>query len=69
MLRTATFGVLCGALAASFASVPGLHAQQAKDGTPDPIPAQIMAAKKVFIANGGLDGTAFGICRRAGEPD
>jgi len=67
--RAVTFGVLCVALAGTLVSVPVLHAQQAKDASPGPIPAQIMAAKKVFIANGGLDGTALEICRRAGEPD
>ena len=69
MLRTVTLGVLCVALAATLLSVPVLHAQQAKDGTPGPIPAQILIAKKVFIANGGVDGTALEVCLRAGEPN
>ena len=57
------------ALAASLFSVPVLHAQQAKEATPAPVPQQILVAKKVFLANGGLDGTAFEVCRRVGEPD
>ena len=54
MLSVAVSGLI-------LAIVPGLHAQQAtpssaqKDKTPDPapIPAQITAAQKVFIANAG----------------
>lgn len=69
MPRAVTFGVLSVALAGTLVAVPVLHAQQAKDASPGPIPAQIIAAKKAFVANGGLDGTAFEICRRAGEPD
>jgi hypothetical protein len=69
VLRIATFGVLCVAMAVTLVSALGLSAQQAKDAIPGPVPAQIPAAKKVFIANGGVDGTALEACRRAGEPD
>lgn len=33
-----------------------------------PIPAQIITAKKVFIANGGVDATSLAAFRRAKEP-
>jgi hypothetical protein len=34
-----------------------------------PVPAQITAAKKVFIANAGLDNYSLDLFKRAGEPE
>jgi hypothetical protein len=34
-----------------------------------PVPAQIITAKKVFIANAGLDSYSMDLFKRAGEPD
>jgi hypothetical protein len=47
--------VLNVGLAISFLSVSVLAAQQTRPSTPAPIPAQILAAKKVFVANAGGD--------------
>jgi hypothetical protein len=49
MSKSATF---CLALAI-LASLPLLNAQKSKDPTPAPVPAQIAAARKVFISNAG----------------
>jgi hypothetical protein len=51
MLRIVKFGMLYGALATVFASVPALEAQQAKETPTAPVPVQILTAKKVFISN------------------
>src|ERR1700676_192825 len=47
--------VLCFGLAMPLLSGPIRAAQQKKSPLPAPIPAQILSAKKVFIANGGGD--------------
>jgi len=49
------------------------EAQQKKTAdtavTPAPIPAQILAAKKVFVANGGGDKSAYEAATYSGGPD
>jgi hypothetical protein len=52
--------LLCGLLSA---------AQQKKPTNPGPIPAQILAAKKVFIANGGGDESHYEEASYSGRPD
>ena len=68
MTRTSRASIFCVAVVAIFLSHEVI-AQQPKEAPPAPVPGQIPAAKKVFIANGGVDGTALEVCRRAGEPD
>jgi len=51
MLRIVKFGMICVALAGAFVSVPALKAQQTNVIPAAPVPAQILAAKKVFISN------------------
>jgi hypothetical protein len=55
-----TFAVIVG---------PALIGQQAKEIASAPIPAQILAARKVFIANAGADIAAQATFKRAGQPD
>ena len=43
-------------------------AQETPTAPVAPIPAQIITAKKVFIANGGVDATSLAAFRRAKEP-
>ena len=43
-------------------------AQQTPTAPVAPIPAQIITARKVFIANGGVDATSLTAFRRAKEP-
>ena len=50
-----------GGAALGIASTPLLAAQ------PAPVPAQIPAAKKVFISNAGVDATSLDILRQAGD--
>jgi hypothetical protein len=45
--------VLCFGLGMSLRPGPLSAAEQKKPAHPAPIPAQILTAKKVFIANGG----------------
>ncbi len=68
MLRTVASGIRSVAIAAALIVVPALVGQPAKDATA-PVPAQIVAAHKVFIANAGADIAALAIFKRAGEPD
>ena len=68
MLRTAASGIRWAAVAAALIVVPVLAGQQAKDATA-PVPAQIVAAHKIFIANAGADIESLAIFKRAGEPD
>jgi hypothetical protein len=51
-LKAAVLGV---SLAISLLPVSVLAAEQAKSAPPAPIPSQILAAKKVFVANAGGD--------------
>lgn len=61
------------ALLIAMLTVPILAAQQAKDAPASaaaaPVPPQIAAAKKVFIANGGVDGGSLAAFRALGDPD
>jgi hypothetical protein len=58
MRKVVRSGILCIALAATLLSIPVLNAQQrSKDVPAAPVPAQIGAAKRVFISyNGGING-------------
>jgi hypothetical protein len=55
MTRQFKAAVLGVSLAISLLPVSVLAAEQAKPAPPAPIPAQILAAKKVFVANAGGD--------------
>jgi hypothetical protein len=46
----------------------GGSASRAQERQVAPIPAQIITAKKAFIANGGVDATSLAAFRRAKEP-
>jgi hypothetical protein len=61
--------VLCFGLAMPLLSGPTRAAQQKKPTHPAPIPAQILAAKKVFIANGGGDEPHYEEASYSGGPD
>ena len=65
-LRTA---VLIFGLAMPLLPGPIASAQQKKSAPPAPIPAQILAAKKVFIANGGGDDSHSEEAPYSGGPD
>jgi hypothetical protein len=68
MFRTIKSGIL--GLACVIALSVGLRGQQAKDAAPAaPVPSPIAAAKKVFIANGGVDGGSLAAFRALGDPD
>ncbi len=72
MPRSRKSGILALAAMAVWALVPGLAAQQAKDAPATvaaPVPPQIAAAKKVFIANGGVDGGSLAAFRALGDPN
>jgi hypothetical protein len=51
--KTIGYGIACVALAIACVSVPGLTAQDRKEALPAPLPAQIHAARKVFVSNAG----------------
>ena len=61
--------VLCAGLAMSLNCGYLSAAQQTKHVPPAPVPQQILAAKKVFIANGGGDESLFGSPQYSGGPD
>jgi hypothetical protein len=46
-------GIVSAVLAIACVGVPGLRAQQQKELLPAPLPAQIYAARKVFVSNAG----------------
>jgi hypothetical protein len=48
---------------------PVSPAEQKKPALPAPIPAQILAAKKVFVANGGGDESRYEEATYSGGPD
>ncbi|HET6180119.1 MAG TPA: hypothetical protein VFE61_24575 [Candidatus Sulfotelmatobacter sp.] len=56
-------------LAVAWLAVPALSGQQTTNATPAPVPAQIVAAGKVFISNGGADIVSQSTFKRAGDPD
>jgi hypothetical protein len=49
--------------------VPALIGQQTKEPAAAPVPAQIVAGRKVFISNAGADVLSQSLFKRAGEPD
>lgn len=53
MLRIVRLGILSLLLALSLLSGSFMQAQTTKETAPAPLPAQIISAKKVFIANAG----------------
>src|SRR6266480_2806461 len=61
--------ILCFGLAMPLLSGPISAAQQKKPTHPAPIPAQILTAKKVFIANGGGDESRYEEASYSGGPD
>jgi hypothetical protein len=61
--------ILSFGLAISLLSSPIGSAQQKKTTHPAPIPAQILAAKKVFIANGSGDESRYEEASYSGGPD
>ncbi len=61
--------ILCFGLAMPLLSGPISAAQQKKPTHPAPIPAQILTAKKVFIANGGGDESRYEAASYSGGPD
>ena len=64
MLRFALFACVLPAV-----SIRPTQAQQANAADPAPIPTQIAAAKKVFIANAGGECNPFGDAEITGGPD
>ncbi len=60
---------LCFGLAIPLLSGPILAAEQKKPAQPAPIPAQLLAAKKVFVANGGGDESRYEEATYTGGPD
>jgi hypothetical protein len=69
MRRTVTSRVLYIGLVAGLIVVPALGGQQPKESAAAPVPAQIVSARKVFIANAGADLAAQAAFKRAGDPD
>ena len=61
--------VLCFALAMPLLFGPTSAEQQNKPTDPAPIPAQIITAKKVFVANGGGDESRNEAASYSGGPD
>jgi hypothetical protein len=61
--------VLCAGLVMSLRCDYLCAAQQSKQLPPAPVPAPILAAKKVFIANGGGDESLFDTPQYSGGPD
>ena len=69
MLKIVASGIRCVGLAAALMVAPVLGAQATKVTAAAPIPAQIGAARKVFIANDGADLAGQAVFKRAGEPE
>jgi hypothetical protein len=65
--RKAAFS--CISLAIAMLQASSLAAQQSKTAPPAPVPAQIHAAKKVFIANAGGDERSYEWPNFSGGPD
>jgi hypothetical protein len=68
MLHTVACGIRWIAFTAALIVVPVLDCQQAKETTA-PVPAQIVAAHKIFIANAGADIVSQATFKRAKDPD
>lgn len=69
MTKQLKAAILSFGLAMPLLSGPIGSAQQKKPTHPAPIPAQILAAKKVFIANGGGDDSLYEEASYSGGPD
>lgn len=69
MLRTLALTICGVALTTALIAVPLLSCQETKQPVAAPVPAQIAAARRVFISNGGADLTAQATFKRGGEPD
>lgn len=70
MRKIFRLGILALISAIALISAPSLGAQQAQGAVPAaPVPAQIAAAKKVFISNAGVDGGSLAAFRTVGDPD
>ena len=60
MKATVSYALLCASI---------LAAGPPKQVPPAPVPAQILAAKKVFVVNAGADGGAYPLAPFSGEPE
>lgn len=69
MLRTIVSRIRYVVLVTLLIVAPGLSGQEAKEPAAAPVPAQIVAARKVFISNAGADIVSQPLFKRAGEPD
>jgi hypothetical protein len=69
MLRTSVSRIRYVAFVTLLIVAAGLSAQEAKEPAAAPVPAQIVAARKVFISNAGADIVSQSLFKRAGEPD
>jgi hypothetical protein len=69
MTRHFKAAVLHMSLAIPLLQVSVFAAQQAKLALPAPVPAQVLTAKRVFVANAGGDEPSFGDPLFSGEPD
>jgi hypothetical protein len=68
MFQTVTSRI-CLIVMAAVMVVPTMSGQQLPAITAAPLPAQIVAARKVFISNAGTDVAAQATFKRGGEPD
>jgi hypothetical protein len=69
MLKRLRAVVVCAGLAMSLSCDYPCAAQQPKQVPPAPVPPLILAAKKVFIANGGGDESLYDWPQYSGGPD
>jgi hypothetical protein len=61
--------ILCAVLAISFLQGSARAAEQAKPAPAAPVPAQILVAKKVFVANAGSEQPWYDDAQFSGGPD
>ena len=69
MTKRMRVAVLFAGLTMPLLCVNPAEAQQSKQVPPAPIPSLILAAKKVFVANGGGDESPFDTPQYSGGPD
>ncbi|SRR6266851_7484199 len=69
MSRIVKLGTLQVVVAMVLISVPPLMAQEASVGEAAPVPAQILAGKRVFISNGGVDVAYYSAFKDAAGAD
>jgi hypothetical protein len=69
MLQTLVSRIRYVAFAVGLIVVPVVSGQQTKEAAAAPVPSEIVAARKVFIANAGADVASQSAFKRAGEPD